>query len=784
MTTLLQWLLGLERIRLSDGGVPALRFATPPAPWIMLAGAVIAAYAVHTLYHREQAPTRWRRVMAVLRFGAIMTVLFIIAQPMLVLRRNHIDPSRVIVLLDRSNSMNALDERSQDSSAPISRWTATTDALTRAKDGLIPNLASRQRVQIMSYADSTVPEADVNAPTKLAEIASRLQEKAPAGSQTHLATAITTALTQSQGSPLAAIIIAGDGRQTNDEPLEAALAQAQARSVPIHVVCAGSSHPLPDLRLDSAVCDDDVFLRDRVIVRTRVAINGYDAPLDAEIQLRDKASNEVLASRTIHLDPATPQPPFDLAFQPSKPGRNAFVAKITPRPEETNTDNNTVDLSVNARDEKLSVLYIEGPPRYEYRYLKNMLLRESSIDSSCLLVSATPGFAQEGTRPIRRFPQSVEELRPYDVILLGDIDPRGDWISPVQLAMLADHVSQQGAGIAFIAGESFVPHRLRQTPLEKLLPVRIDPEFLGRYEQSIAETFAPKLTVEGRQSGLFGLAADDDSDQWVGSGAGWYWFARVLGTQPASTVLLTHPATTGGAPSMPLAVLGRAGAGRTFYLGTDDLWRWRQSIGEQEYEALWLRIIRTLARSRRLGADCAWRLDVDRRNYEVGQRVHVRLAGTENVLSTDVGDMTLRVMEAQRGVTQRVALRPTHPGSRDFEADFTTDAPGHYDLIPQLPEQSDGCKKLGASIRVTQIDHERLRPEADPELLRMIASRTGGRFAKPGDDLAALAGQIPDRSVQIPDDIEEPLWDKPLMVVLFAVLIIAEWIVRKTRGLP
>ncbi|MBI5763809.1 MAG: VWA domain-containing protein [Planctomycetes bacterium] len=784
MTTLLQWLLGLERIRLSDGGSPVLRFATPPAPWIMLAGAVVAAYAVYTLYHREQAPARWRRVMAVLRFGAIITVLFILAQPLLVLRRNHIDPSRVLILLDRSASMTALDERLPNSNAPISRWIAITDALTRAKDGLIPSLAGRHHVQVLSFAESTSPEADVVASTKLASVSDRLQSRVPNGSQTNLASAIAAALTQSQGSPLAAIIIAGDGRQTNDAPLEAALAQAQARSIPIHVVCAGSAHPLPDLRLDSAACDDDVFLRDRVIVRTRVGINGYDAAFDAEIQLRDKATNEVLATRTIHLDPATPLPPFDLAFQPSKPGRNSFIASITPRPEETNTDNNTVDLSVNARDEKLSVLYVEGPPRYEYRYLKNMLLREPSIDSSCLLVSATPGFAQEGTRPIRRFPQSVEELRPYDVILLGDIDPRGDWISPVQLAMLADHVSQQGAGIAFIAGESFVPHRLRQTPLEKLLPVRIDPEFLGRYEQSIAETYAPKLTIEGRQSGLFGLAADDDSDQWVGSGTGWYWFARVLGPQPASTVLLTHPTTTGAALSMPLAVLGRAGAGRTFYLGTDDLWRWRQSIGEQEYEALWLRIIRTLARNRRLGADCPWRLDVDRRNYEVGQRVHVRLTGAESVLSTDVGDMTLRVMEAQLGLTQRVALRPTHPGSRDFEADFAADAPGHYDLIPQLPEQTDGCKKLGAAIRVTQIDHERLRPEADPELLRMIASRTSGRFAKPGDDLAALAAQIPDRSVQIPDDIEEPLWDKPVMVVLFAVLIIAEWIVRKTRGLP
>ncbi len=785
MSGVLEWLLGLERIRLFDGGPLALRFATPPAPWIMLAGAVVAAFAVHALYKREQATPTWRRVLSALRFGAIMSVLFILGQPLLVLRRNHVDPSRVVVLLDRSQSMTALDERATSSATPpISRWSAALDAMTRKDTGLIPRLLARHRVNVWSFADSPTVESEIVTPDDNSALQQRLNASKPSGPRTDLASAVIAALEQTQGSPLAAIIVAGDGRQTQDAPLEAALAQAQARSVPIHVISAGSVHPLPDLRMDSAVCEDEVFVRDRVIVRVRTAITGYDKSVDAEIQLRETTSGEILASRGIQLDPSSPMTAIDLAFQPGRAGRSALTVAILPRPEESNVENNSTELSVNARDEKITVLYVEGLPRYEYRYLKNMLLREPSIESSCLLLSATAGFTQEGSKSIRRFPQSVEELRPYDVILLGDVDARADWISPVQLAMLADHVTQQGAGMAFLSGESFVPHRLRQTPLEKLLPVRIDPDFLGRYEQSLADTFAPRLTVEGRQSGLFGIATDEESDQWVGAGAGWYWFARVLGPQPASTVLLTHPSATSGQAMMPLAVLGRAGAGRTFYLGTDDLWRWRQTIGEEEYEALWLRIIRTLARSRRLGADCPWRLDVDRKRYEVGQRVHVRLTAAEGVLSTDAGELTLRVSELQRGLTNRIPLRPTHPGAREFEADFTPDASGQYDLAPQLPEQSDGCKKLAASISVTSVDHERLRPEADPELLRMIASRTGGKFTRTGDDPSALADLIPDRSVQIPDDVEEPLWDKPIIVVLFGLMIVAEWIVRKTRGLP
>src|SRR5262249_6038711 len=182
--------------------------------------------------------------------------------------------------------------------------------------------------------------------------------------------------------------------------------------------------------------------------------------------------------------------------------RMTVRVEAEPQDDEFDLDNNRAQIAINVHDEKLRVLYVEGPPRFEYRFLKNTLLRETTIASSCLLLDATEAFVQEGNDPIRAFPVSPGELNRYAVVLRGDVDLRGDGISPAQIAMRGDFVGARGGGLGFIAGERAMPHHLRGTALEKLLPVRIDPTFAGRYRETLIDPFPIQPTVEGRRPPL------------------------------------------------------------------------------------------------------------------------------------------------------------------------------------------------------------------------------------------------------------------------------------------
>src|SRR5262249_46088730 len=156
---------------------------------------------------------------------------------------------------------------------------------------------------------------------------------------------------------------------------------------------------------------------------------------------------------------------------------------------------------VNVRKEKLRVLLVDGEPRYEYRYLKNYLEREETIDLSVVLQSSDPEYSDQDRSALPTFPAAKDELFGYDVVLLADADP--SYLSSSQVQNLYQFVADRGGGLLFIAGEGFAPLGYRGTPLEGLLPVELadarNPTSVG----NAVASFRPELTAEGRTNPIF-----------------------------------------------------------------------------------------------------------------------------------------------------------------------------------------------------------------------------------------------------------------------------------------
>ncbi|MCG8403880.1 MAG: hypothetical protein MI923_01655 [Phycisphaerales bacterium] len=787
MTEVLEWLLGLERIHLRDDAPLNIRFATPPAPWIMLFGAVIAAFVVFRLYRREVMKDRWRWPLMVLRFGTIMLVLLLFSRPMLVLHRNHVEPSVVPVLLDRSTSMAEQDVAITRHGVPQphqSRWSAAVWTLLDPDQGLFARILPRHRAELWTFGEEAARHGSVSGPDELALLLGRLEGADPDGPETDIVGGVNTTLERNRSSRVAGVVLVSDGRQTSPSTLDAMLARAKARSVPIHVIAMGSDKARRDIDVISAWAEEDVFVFDTVKIRIRLKIKGFNSPVPMTLEMRDKTTDELLAKQTTTVQGAQEMWRGELQYRPEAVGRRILRIAAVPHADEKNVENNWADVAIRAHDEKLSVLYVEGVPRYEYRYLKNLLLREATFRSSCLLLGATAGFTQEGTHPIQRFPRSVEELGRYDVVIMGDVDPRGDWLSPVQESMLVDFVSSQGGGLAFLAGERNMPHRLRRTKLEKLLPIRIAPNFLGRYETAMENSFTPKLTIEGREHPIFRFEFDRArNDELMSSMPGWYWFASVLGSQPAATVLAVHPSVQSQQGAMPIMVLGRFGAGRTFYLGSDDLWRWRRYSGESYYENTWLQVIRTLARGRKLGTRRSWRLETDRKAYQLGRKVQVELVTGRKAGPHALGETVVLVHDERDALVDRITLTPNEMIRGTWQGEFIPRRTGILALSLEEPVGFAGAESPEHTISVTARDAERDRLESDHAFLRNLAVRSGGSFREMTDDLDELIAGLPDRSERIPDDVEEPLWDTRLILIVFIGLIVTEWIIRKGIGL-
>ena len=78
--------------------------------------------------------------------------------------------------------------------------------------------------------------------------------------------------------------------------------------------------------------------------------------------------------------------------------------------------------AITVRKEKLKVLYVDTEPRYEFRYLKNYLERDETIDLNIVLLSSDPAYSQQDRSALSTFPAAKDALFAYDVVIFGDAD--------------------------------------------------------------------------------------------------------------------------------------------------------------------------------------------------------------------------------------------------------------------------------------------------------------------------------------------------------------------------
>ncbi|MEE8171066.1 MAG: VWA domain-containing protein [Phycisphaerae bacterium] len=814
MTDLLEQLLDLERVSL-DAEALSIELGVPPARWAMLAGVILTLTLVAIVYRYERGSRRLRLGLAAIRTSILLASLGLMAFPVLVLTQERIDRSVVAILLDRSASMMEPNNAGHGAT-PSSRPTSESDApeetrfdralalLTSSEDGPVAQLAAVHRVELWTFDRSAQRIARDAADADLQAIA----DDGADGKRTDLAAALSEVFEQLRGSRLAAVVVLSDGRQTASADLTAVTTEAHRRDVAVHTVAIGSPRRRADLELIHAAADEDVFRRDIVSVSTRIAVAGIASPLDIPVRLIDQDSGTLLEERTIRFDPARePESPPEEAASPAGPlpgaqaddehhlevefhlrperiGRMALRIEAGPLPEERRTGNNAADLVVRVHDEKIRVLYVDGPPRFEYRFLKNTLLREPTAEASCLLLDATAGFVQEGDRAIQQFPVSPGQLADYDVVLLGDVDVRGDWISPAQLAMLVDFVGVRGGGLGFIAGERAMPHRLAGTPLEKLLPVRLESGARNRESSYTTQPYVLQPTPLGRRHPLLRFEADAlENDATLAALEPWYWFAGVRSARAGAEVLATHPEVSAARDAMPLLVIGRYGAGRVFYVGSDDVWRWRRYHGESYYDTFWLNALRLLAGERRWGASRAWRLESDRRFHSEPSRVTFRLTAREEAVAAGMPDVQLQIRNTDGDLVARRTLERIGSDAMTFESSFLPRRAGVYFATAMIDDPGGQAEPPSCAVTVFDRAPEQRRPEADHRFLRELAGATGGRFLR-SDQLHELADAIPDRTLYIPDQIVEPLWDTRLVLLLITALAGTEWVARKLKGMP
>ena len=542
--------------------------------WNLLLAALAILLVVY-VYRHEGKSRRVKITLGVVRALLLGLVIALLNRPVLTLGQSRTEPSVVAIMIDDSISMRVRDVALNGGDAQ-SRLEGVLQLLGDKDRGLINDLSRQHQVKLYRF-DSTAQPIVTTASTQPLEIE-------PTGQNTQVAKSVRGVLDDLQGQRLAGVVVLTDGRDTPAEPLAAAIDAVKDYGVKIYPVAVGSESAPKNIDIQSISVQDSAFKGDIINIRVAVRATGFEANHPVTLQLKDKKTGKPMLDlsgnpvETKVILPDSNPLEAELQFQPNDVGPLDLIIEAVKQPGEIDDADNIRTAQISVLDAHINVLYVDGYPRWEYRYLKTEMIRDKSVDISCLLTSADPTFRQEGDKPITRFPESIEELLDYDVVIFGDVDPRQ--FSDAQLQLVNDFVANRGGGFGMVAGTRFAPAAYHNTAIEPILPVNIT-KVQPDDGASITQGFRPAVTKLGLDSSIFRFFADRDANekflkdqiQLI------FWYCKGVTTKAGvGEVYAEHPTDVGpDGRKAPILVLGRFGAGRTLFSSIDDSWRWRAS---------------------------------------------------------------------------------------------------------------------------------------------------------------------------------------------------------------
>jgi len=754
-----------------------------PAALLLLAGGLLW---FGWLYWRDgRRPSWWVKTpLLLLRLLALAALAAVLVQPSLRLRHSEQVRSIVILLADRSLSMGFRDSRLPEALAARLRDLAGGDprALTRAELAeralanprypLIQELAKRCAVRVYRFATTAEPDPVPSDRESLARHRLSLEPDPRGGHSTQIGTALRRALDDCAGQRVAGILLVTDGGSNlGDDPV--ALAE-QARRAGIRVSAAAFGDPTPtrDLAV-TEVLADAVVRKDSVVqVYAGVSHRGY-AGRSVAVTLR--RGGAVLSTQTVRLGTA-PKATVTFTYTPRQEGQFAHSVTVQALPGESEARNNRRSFLQRVVGKKLRILYVEGEPRWEYRYLKNAILRDRQIRFSCLLASSRARTGGEGNVPIHRFPSDEKSLFEYDILILGDV-PRS-YFSDAQVRAIRRFVEDRGGSLVLIAGEKHMPYAYRGSSLEAVLPVVLAP---APEHVRTDEGFRWEPTEAGRLDPLLRLADSQSQNARI-----WrelpvmYWQMGVERAKPGATVLAVNPRRSNAYGKRVVAAVQSFGAGRCYVSLVDSTWLWRWRVGDKHFYRYWGQVIRTLAPQEPPGGNRFVQVNADRSEYLLGDRVglHARvLDAFYRPLRAKELAATLR-SDTGHSVPLRLAAVPGSPGL--FSAELVAERVGRFTVSVASPENPGA--RASASFLVQSVALESQQPEMNEALLRRIVKAGGGSLYAP-DELRRWAESLRAEDLVVRSETEITLWDSPLLLVLFALPLALEWIIRKRTGL-
>ncbi|MDF1861517.1 MAG: hypothetical protein P1U87_14970 [Verrucomicrobiales bacterium] len=651
----------------------------------------------------------------------------------------------------------------------------------------------------------------------------------PENAQTDLTGALEYVLENTAPESLAGVLLLSDGRHNGGALPEDSLRQLAVQNTPLSAVPIGGQLGPVDISLLNVKAPESIYLDDRVIVAAEAKLDGL---LGQKVKAELFCNGEVADTIEIDVTDVSFRTELRFVHRPEEKGILDYQIRLQPDDREIFKNNNDWNFKVAVTDDRTNVLLVDGYPRWEFRYLRNLFYgRDKSVHLQYVLLNpdeihrgrkADP-VAASATRPFGEaeatsLPANADEWGLFDVIILGDVSPsaltREDW------AAIEETVTRRGAMLVCIAGARHMPHGIEQETLQNLLPISYTPRTSVQLE-SPEPAFHIELTGPGQNHAVTSQStsralnlerwADFQPMRWRFAHDGVKDTAEVLAyARPVGSPGINQAASPDGSPGSVEAALEqlanrkqiekdnalistiRAGLGKVLMLNFDQTWRLRYGVGDTYHHRFWGQVTRWGAGENLRSGNELVRLGSDRLTYTPNDPVEVSAKVLdENRRPVTDAEIEVEVWKDDERISrQKLSYRTDSSGVYETSISGLRDE-GEYQLklvgesvdagVASFP---DGPESIETQFLVvtTRNPVELAELTADRNFLNRSATLTGGRVAEL-NQLETLLDSFGAPKETLTERRNVTLWDTWPLLLTFLGFITTEWILRRRSGL-
>ena len=728
-----------------------LAFDPPFMPLQTGAVTVIASLALLWLYARRARQPQGMARLTLLSLRGVLSagLCAILLNPVMVAdsaKRQGRPP--FLLLVDTSRSMQVLD-----GGGGKTRFEEAV-SLTFGDPAFLDRL--RRKYDVRTYGFSDRPEA------RDADSLARM--RTPDGKTTSLGAALAAEANQAAGGR---VLLVSDGRDTAESfPLDAARA-LRVRGAAVDTLCIGLKTEQKDLEVVAS--KSQVYGSPGQTVQIGAEVRSTGAT-SAAIRVNLLESGRVIGTKSVLAHAGRNVVSFPVVRQ--KKGAYRLAVQAESLPGERSAANNLAHVDLRVADTKARVLFLEGRPSWDSKFLAQALREDPSIALDVIYKLTESKFfavlAAGGTQNGIELPRTVDQLSRYDVVIFG----KGfeEFYDDRAIPALKEWVSERGGNILFLRGRADE----RSPSLRELEPVNWSPRELDQFRM--------KLTEEGQSHPGFAFDTRDNAQTVIQRMPPLITASRVQGEKTLAVVLArAEGAPDDSAKEMATLAYLRFGRGKSLAIAGQGMWRWAFLPPDLEkygrvYQELWSQLVRWMVSDSDFLPGQALALHTDRSTYGPGGTVN--LLGYVRAKGTGI--------PASLAITQPDGSRATVSAARsdgriaDFTASFKPRQTGEYRItVPGGSEES----APGCSFVVNDSSEEDVNTSADPDLMRQIASVGGGKALSPRD-LSSLPDRL-SRPVNVNSARQEPhtAWDRPWVLASLLGAACLEWWLRRRCGL-